>query len=240
MKDILNKIIDLIHPMYYDRKDLKFKRLSGWFMFIVVLISSFSFTAGWIFSSKNEIKKLSHYNEEEKLMIIKNSDDFSEEKLILFIKELNFRFPELAYAQAVLESGTDFNSNLNIENKNYFGMRLATKRINFQSGEQNTYAYYISWRNSTIDYAMFVATYLSHFKTKDEYYQYIGQRYAEHPEYIQRVRSLEQQYFEKLSKIETKNSYDFFEGVKTSDKQKRSPKPIDTLGYFKKTSDTLN
>lgn len=198
-------------PFYYDRKTLNYKRLDGWFIVIMISFCSVSFTAGWIFSSKNEIKKRNQYNEEEKLMFIKRGDNFSEEKMILFIKELNFRFPELVYAQGVLESGADFDSDLNIENNNYFGMKDANKRINIQSGTQNDYAYYTNWRNSVIDFALFAATYLREFETKEENYQYIERHYSETPGYIERVKKLEQQYFDKLSKIEAKSSYDILD-----------------------------
>ena len=229
MKVFFTSLSQRVIPFYYDRKTLSFKRLDGWFVVILISFCSIFFTAGWIFSSKNEIKKRNHYNEEEKIMVIKNSDDFSENKLILFIKELNFRFPELVYAQCVLESSSDFNSDLNIQNNNYFGMKDANKRINIQSGIQNDYAYYLNWRNSVIDYAFFIATYLNNFKTKEEYYQYIERHYSETPGYIERVKKLEQQYFDKLSKIDSNSSYDIFDFDKNDSLKVRKKKTKPTI-----------
>lgn len=240
LKNILLSIKDRVRPFYYDHETLSFKRLDGWFFFIIILVFSFSFSIGWIFSSKNEVKKRDQYNEEAKVMIIKNGDKFSENKLILFIKELNFRFPELVYAQAVLESGADFDSKINIENNNYFGMKDANKRINIQSGIQNDHAYYFSWRNSTIDYALFVATYLSDFKSKEEYYQYIERNYSETPGYIERVKQLEKQYFDKLSNLEGKNSYDLFEEESIDLKApKKKHKKLDSTLVIPETRDSI-
>lgn len=209
MKTISEKLKNIIRPFYYDSKTLSFKKLDGWFVGLIMIISISSFGLGWILSYHNDVKKINQYDEEAKLMLIKNGDRFSEEKLILFIQELNFKYPELVYAQASLESGSEFNSTLNKQNNNFFGMKNANKRINIQSGEQNGHAYYFSWRHSIIDYALFCATYLSDFKTKEEYYQYIERNYSETPGYVDRVKALEKQYFEKLEKIKDKNSFDF-------------------------------
>lgn len=232
------KLRDIIQPMYYDSTSLKFKRLNGWFFLITATIFITAFIIGWIFSSKNEIEKRNHYNEEEKIMVIKNGDDFSEEKMILFIKELNFRYPELVYAQGVLESGADFNSVLNNQNNNYFGMRVAHQRINTQSGEQDGYAYYNNWRNSVIDYAIFTAMYLGDFESKEQYYKYIEKRYAESPGYIEKVKALEQQYLEKLVKITEKSSYDIYVQFNDSVPAKIKKKKADKNNLEGK--DTLN
>lgn len=210
LKTVLTSFYQRVRPFYYDNKTLNFKRLDGWFFVIMIFFCSIFFTTGWIFSSKNEIKKRNRHNEEQRIMIIKNGDNFTEDKMILFIKELNFKYPELVYAQGVLESGAEFNSKINIENNNYFGMKDANKRINIQSGFQNEHAYYINWRNSVVDFALFAATYLSDFKTKEEHYRYIEAHYSQTPGYIERVKKLEKQYFDKLAKIEAKTSYDIY------------------------------
>lgn len=209
MKDVLNKIIDLIHPMYYDRKSLSFKRLNGWFMLLVIVISSISFIAGWIFSSKNEIKKLKEYEAQEEIVIIKNGDKFSEEKLILFLEELNVKFPEIIYAQARLESNS-FQSKLFKENNNLFGMRNSDFRPNLQTEIRNTYGVYNSWRQSVEDYIIFYCCYLKNLQTKEQYYDYIEKHYSETIGYSERVRNIEKEYFSKLEKLKGKNSYDVF------------------------------
>ena len=209
-KKIILSIINKVRPFYFDAKSLEYKRMNGWLLLVILLFSTTTFFIGWTLSQNNDINNRNQYDEESKLMLIKNGDKFSEDKLILFIKELNFRYPELVYAQARLESG-DFNSYINIQNNNFFGMKKATRRINCQSGEQYGHAFYNSWRFSVLDYGMFAASFLSDFKTKEEYYQYIERFYSETPGYIEKVKTFEKQYFDKLAKIKAASSYDLFE-----------------------------
>jgi len=211
LKKLVTSAVNNTVPFYYDKKELSYKRMNGWLIVVIFLFSCSTFFLGWKLSEKNEISNMKKFEEEEKLVIVKNGDKFNEEKLILFINELNFKWPEVVYAQAVLESGSEFNSDINIENNNYFGMKLASVRLNTQVGENLNHAVFNNWRMSVIDYALYWASYLSDLKTKEEYYQYIEKHYSETPGYSFRVMNLEKQYFEKLSKIKSKDSYNIFE-----------------------------
>lgn len=206
-KNILNKIL----PFYYDVKELQYKRMNGWLFLVLIILSTITFSLGWLTAEKNEIVRIKKFEAEEKIIILKEGDKFSEEKMILFIKELNFNWPETVYAQSVLESGAEFRSDINIQNNNYFGMKKANIRTNIQSGENLDHAVYSNWRNSVIDFAFFYATYLGDFRTKEEYYQYLEKHYSKTPGYIERVKKLEKQYFQKLEKIIAKNSYDIID-----------------------------
>ncbi len=211
IKKLVTSAVNNTIPFYYDKKELSYKRMNGWLIVVIFLFSCSTFFLGWKLSEKNEISNMKKFEEEEKLVIVKNGDKFNEEKLILFINELNFKWPEVVYAQAVLESGSEYNSDINIENNNYFGMKLASVRLNTQVGENLNHAVFNNWRMSVIDYALYWASYLSDLKTKEEYYQYIEKHYSETPGYSLRVMNLEKQYFEKLSKIKSKDSYNIFE-----------------------------
>lgn len=206
-KNILNKIL----PFYYDVKELQYKRMNGWLFLVLMIFSTITFSLGWLTAEKNEIAKVKKFEVEGKIVIIKEGDKFSEEKMILFIKELNFNWPETVYAQGVLESGAEFRSDINIQNNNYFGMKKANIRSNLQIGENLNHAVYLNWRNSVIDFALFYATYLGDFETKEEYYQYLQQHYSKTPDYIERVKKLEKQYFKKLALITANNSYDIID-----------------------------
>ena len=46
-----------------------------------------------------------YYTETEKLLIVEDLNEFSEDKLINKIDELNFKFPYITLAQAILETG---------------------------------------------------------------------------------------------------------------------------------------
>lgn len=211
LKHICNNILNIIRPFYFNSQELTYKRMNGWLFVILFFVFGLAFYIGWIFSAKSEIERVKKYEAEERLVIVKNGDRFSETKLILFLKELNFKWPEIAYAQACIESGTDFNSDVNFQNNNYFGMKVATVRVNTQTGENLEHATYSNWRMSVLDYSLYFATYLSDFKTKAEYYNYLETVYCKTPGYVSRIIELERQYFSKLEKITAKNSYDIFD-----------------------------
>jgi hypothetical protein len=210
-KNLWNNILNKIRPFYFSSKELKYKRMNGWLLLVILFFSSTTFYIGWTIAEKHELENIKNYEAEERLVIIKNGDKFSEDKLILFIKELNFKWPEIVYSQARIESGENFDSDVNIQNNNYFGMKKANVRINTQTGENLEHAVYLNWRMSVLDYSLYSATYLHDFKTKSEYYNYIEKMYSTTPGYVTKVMALEKEYFEKLAKITAKNSYDIFE-----------------------------
>jgi hypothetical protein len=86
---------------YYDRKELNFKKVNPqYFVFLFILIVSVVFTAykgGYYMSKDKVIEQLTY---EDKIIIINEIHEFSEEKLINEIKELNLRFPYIVLAQA--------------------------------------------------------------------------------------------------------------------------------------------
>lgn len=136
-----------------------------------------------------QISSNKYLSQEEKIIIIKEYNEFSEEKLIKKIKELNFRFPHIVLAQAKLESGY-FKSTIFLENNNMFGMREAKLRANLAKGTNRSHAYYDSWQDSLLDYALYYSTYLHKIKTEGEYFEYLKQNYAEDPSYVQRLKQI--------------------------------------------------
>lgn len=125
----------------------------------------------------------------EAKVIIAKQNQFSEEKLKELIYKLNFKFPDIVLAQAIHESN-NFKSPLFIENNNMFGMKPAVVRISTSKGNHNGYAYYDTWTESVYDYALYAATYLSNIQTKDEYYSYLSQNYAEDSLYVIKIKAL--------------------------------------------------
>ena len=148
----------------------------------VGLLLLFGFTS----NPSNEVQNLS---QEDKLIVIREYNEFSEEKLIEKITELNFRYPHIILAQAKLESG-HFKSTIFLENNNMFGMKEAKLRANLAKGTNREHAYYDSWQESVIDYALYYSTYLSDIKTEGEYFEYLRQNYAEDPTYVQRLKQI--------------------------------------------------
>jgi len=134
----------------------------------------------------NEIENISL---EEKLIIIDEYNEFSEEKLIYKIKELNFRFPHIILAQAKLETG-NFKSHSFLNGNNMFGMKQAKSRANTAQGTEFGHASYDTWKESLYDYALYYNAYLNKLRTESQYYSYLSQNYAEDPEYISKLKNI--------------------------------------------------
>ena len=158
----------------------------------VGLVLLFGFTS----NPANEVQNLS---QEDKLIVIREYNEFSEEKLIEKITELNFRYPHIILAQAKLESG-HFKSTIFLENNNMFGMKEAKLRANLAKGTNRGHAYYETWQESVIDYALYYSSYLRSIKTEGEYFDYLRQNYAEDPTYVQRLKQI-------IKKQELKNKF---------------------------------
>jgi uncharacterized FlgJ-related protein len=148
----------------------------------VGLLLLFGFTS----NPTNEVQNLS---QEDKLIVIREYNEFSEEKLIEKITELNFRYPHIILAQAKLESG-HFKSTIFLENNNMFGMKEAKLRANLAKGTNRGHAYYETWQESVIDYALYYSSYLRSINTEGEYFEYLRQNYAEDPTYVQRLKQI--------------------------------------------------
>ena len=131
---------------------------------------------------------------EQKIIVIVNKQNkFDGVKLTDKIKSMNFQFPEIIYAQALLETDS-FRSNIFKENNNLFGMKRATIRVNVASGVQYDHAVYSNWMDSLFDYALYYATYLSQIKTEDDYFSYLSQFYAEDKRYVDKLKLIIKRY----------------------------------------------
>ena len=170
----------------FDRKKLEFIKIKwqafGLFSFLLFVIASLAM--GYTIK-----KKVNKDTEAEVMVILAKQNEFNVEKFTKKIKELNFNFPYIVYAQAILETD-NFKSKLFIENHNLFSMKEAVKRINTAKGTQYQHAYYDNWVESIYDYAMYSSTYLSELKTESDYFDYLGQHYAEDREYVNKLKRI--------------------------------------------------
>ena len=141
---------------------------------------------GFTSKPKDKVQDLS---QEERLIVIREYNEFSETKLIEKIRQLNFRYPHIILAQAKLESG-HFKSTIFLENNNMFGMKEAKLRANLAKGTNRGHAYYETWQESVIDYALYYSSYLRSINTEGEYFEYLRQNYAEDPTYVQRLKEI--------------------------------------------------
>lgn len=168
---------------FFDKKELTYKNVTKkliTYSVIGCIISTLVLSSLMLYIF-NDVK---YITEETRLSILKEKNDFSSEKLKKALVSLNVKFPHIVYAQAKLETG-NFTSKIFKENNNLFGMREAKVRPTTNKGTENNHAYFDTWYDSVLDYAMYSAAYLHDIKTEDEYFQYLSQNYAEAPNYIE-------------------------------------------------------
>ena len=172
----------------YDHQDLNLTRIPYWKIFLYSLsVVGFFSVVFYTYGRIVQLKSLSDYEKEILIVDINSQNDFSQDKLVEMLKELNVRFPHIVLAQSRLETG-GYKSRIFRENNNLFGMKQATVRVNTASGTQHNHAYYETWRESVYDYAFYQTRYLSGAKTEAEYLYILGQSYAEDPTYVDKLK----------------------------------------------------
>jgi len=139
--------------------------------------------------SSTDKTKVGNLSQEEKLIILGEFNEFSEEKLILKINNLNFRFPHIVLAQAKLETG-NFTSKSFIYANNLFGMKQARARSTTANGTALGHAQYDNWTDSLYDYALFSNAYLNKIRIESQYFDYISQNYGEDPAYVNKLKNI--------------------------------------------------
>jgi uncharacterized FlgJ-related protein len=110
------------------------------------------------------------------------------------ILEQGLEFPDIVFAQAVLESG-NLKSRLTKENNNIFGMKRPSKRHTTSVGISHGYAVYDSWRESIEDYYLFQEMLFSKHKfTRSSYLDYLDKYYSTTKGYKNRVLQIIKSY----------------------------------------------
>lgn len=122
-------------------------------------------------------------------VIPQNPDEFTKEKFLNYLKELNIKYYKIAYAQACLETGY-FKSKIFKYSNNLFGMRQAKSRPTTNSGQYLKHAKYNHWRESVLDYALYYSKYLSRFNTENQLLNYLKDNYAQDQNYINKLKTL--------------------------------------------------
>ena len=170
----------------YDKSNLRFVRVNWLSVMLRVLAVVAVLLSVLGLTIHNDMKD---HSESEIMIIMAQQNKFSTDKLVGLIKELNFSFPEIVYAQAILETN-NFKSRIFNENNNLFGMKQAVKRITKARYTQYEHAYYKNWIESLDDYALYSSTYLSSLKTESDYYEYLSQNYAEDSQYVTKLKKI--------------------------------------------------
>jgi flagellum-specific peptidoglycan hydrolase FlgJ len=117
------------------------------------------------------------------------------------ILECNIKFPDVVFAQAVLETG-HFRSKLFQNSNNLFGMKLPKKRETVALGKtKGGYAKFNSWESSVYDYSLW-QNYILNNKgevTRKEYLVILDKIYSDSKGYSSKVNKIINDHREILS-----------------------------------------
>ena len=104
------------------------------------------------------------------------------------IVALDIKFPDIAYAQAVLESGA-FKSKICLKNNNLFGMRMPSNRKTTAIRKRYGYAVYKNWKDSIKDYKLWQDMVLNKNPnmSRSQYKKYINRIYSTSKNYISKI-----------------------------------------------------
>lgn len=171
----------------YDESKLRFIEVR--YVRNVVRLVSVVLVCTLLLGGKTPPPERIYVNTTEDVLIVKHQQEFSEELLILKIKELNLPYPHITLAQAKLETG-NYSSNIFKENNNLFGMKEARVRINLAKGTQFGHAYYDHWEESILDYAFWYSSYARKCKSEKELYQLLDSQYAEANNYVKSLKRI--------------------------------------------------
>lgn len=172
--------------LYYYTKNLQLKRV-GSVHYLLTLIIMFAVFSSLGFSAGVEFSRII-----EKIPIIlrENDEEFSEENLKEEIKRLDFKYPDIIYAQAVLETNNFKSSIFKVQN-NLFGMKESfTRPSTGITCKNKQHVSYVNWKESVMDRAIWDAGVILKVKSEAEYLQVLGEIYAEDDLYVSKLKKL--------------------------------------------------
>jgi hypothetical protein len=175
----------------FNSKKLQYTEVSRLWILFVILLTGLVFSI-ISFSIGIKLFKVVLMSDEARLIVMREDNEFSRDKLREYILQLNIKYPHIVLAQAELESG-GFSSTIFKENKNFFGMKCAKLRPTTNTGENKGHACFNTWRDCVVDYAFYSATYLNDLHSESEYLNYLGQNYAEDTAYVSKLKVIIEQ-----------------------------------------------
>jgi len=149
------------------------------------------------------------------LTTLKPSNEISYQGLYNEILEQGLEFPDIVFAQAVLESG-HFKSKVFKENNNLFGMKQPSKRATVSKGKSNGYAVYDFWQESVEDYYLYQEySFRKRNFTRSEYLSRLDRTYASTSGYSKKLLSIIKRFKDVLYDPPfDRNDGDFFNNLK--------------------------
>lgn len=116
------------------------------------------------------------------------------DSVIAYMKQIRIKYPEIVYSQALLESGT-FTSGIFRHSNNMFGMKYPKIRPTLAIGKYKGYAKFETWQDCIDDYLIYQSLFIP-TRTKKDYFNYLGSRYAEDPNYVAKIKRMSNEYKE--------------------------------------------
>jgi uncharacterized FlgJ-related protein len=129
------------------------------------------------------------------LLIFKNTkanDDIDYLKLWQFIISNEIKYPEIVFAQAILESG-HFKSTLFENHNNLFGMKYPSIRKTLAVGKSKSgYAKFEDWSASVLDYKLWQDMFIekNNIQNKNQYLSQLNKKYAENKSYVSMLNKI--------------------------------------------------
>jgi uncharacterized FlgJ-related protein len=124
----------------------------------------------------------------------------TKENLWATIKELDIVYPEIVFAQAILESGHFQSQNCKSSN-NLFGMMMPNVRETVAIGKNKRgFAIYETWVHSVQDYALYQSYTMRRKKmTRSQYLTFIDKKYSESSGYAKKLKQIIKRHEDILS-----------------------------------------
>lgn len=177
----------------YNKDELKFEQINpkSYIKIASYILISFIilFIIGWASGTNKYITNhLIQRNEITDTLVVLEKP-FTKADFIELIKDCNIKYPHIVVAQAEIESG-NFTSEIFRHNHNMFGMRMARTRITTAEKEVNGFAYYRDWKDCVYDYAMYQSSSMSGADNEQEYFDRLGEKYAQDSSYVGAVKAV--------------------------------------------------
>ena len=116
-----------------------------------------------------------------------SNKECTKENVYAALKELKVTYPDVVFAQIMLESG-NLKSQLSRTHNNFLGMKMPKKRATTAITSKGGYAVYRDWYSCLEDYFLYQKSILDKKDmTKKQYISFIGKKYSQCSTYKQRV-----------------------------------------------------
>lgn len=128
--------------------------------------------------------------------IVQQDDRVTKQKLYEQIIKFGIKFPDIVFAQAMIESG-ELTSKLFKTTNNMFGMKYPSIRETTAKGKTNGgYSKYEDWNFGVYDYFLWQDHMLRNRNeiTKSQYLSLLGRVYAKDPNYVSKVKRKVSEY----------------------------------------------